>query len=762
MIDSLSVVKCQTWEELNISGHLIIDQIFHAINTSAVACFDVTQFNSNVMFELGYAIGSNKRVWLLFDPSDEEAGHMWTKIRTLTTIGYSPYKNADDVRQGFLKDSPHLADKTIFQANIENSLQPSSNASIFYLPSNHATEASRQLTQRLHRETVRGRRSIDADPREASVYPLTWYAQQIYNTEATIAHLTAPRRTDAAIHNARVALVCGMAIGMKKKVLIVAEDTYVSPIDYRDLVFTYDSARRLIQHADTWLETELTSPGRPAASSAPRSSLELGTELRSLHLGEPVAENESAELAEYFIETGSYLEVLEKRTTVFVGRKGAGKTANFLRASAQLGSDRRNLVVVIKPFGYEFEALVSLLSQYTDKNAKNFVVETLWQYLLYSEIAVAAANEIRQRPAGVPSGSAEWELLRFVDEGGTGVNLDFAVRLERAVTSVLPDTGGSIEDQRAAIAEGLHGGVIRDLRRLLGDALADRDRVCVLIDNLDKAWDRSADIDQLAFLILGLLTAIGRVDVNFGKQDKWRAPVSLTLAAFVRSDIFEHVSALAREPDKIPVTRLVWRDRSLLFRVVEERYLASHPSGSGEELWDRFFTPTVRGRAVHDYIAFRTLPRPRDMIQFCKAAHVAALNARHIRIEEEDVLAADVSYSQFAFEALLVENGITIKQLEDVLFEFAGSPPKLSRNDVETLIRSGGIDEEHVEKVLRRLRELSFLGIETSEEHFEYADESSEFRRADVLARRVAERIGEERFEVHPAYRPFLEISDFG
>src|SRR5688500_2484577 len=66
-----------TWEDLRVSGRLIIDRIVTAIDRAAVSAFDVTTLNENVLFELGYAIASNKRIWLLRDTSDQTAAVTW-------------------------------------------------------------------------------------------------------------------------------------------------------------------------------------------------------------------------------------------------------------------------------------------------------------------------------------------------------------------------------------------------------------------------------------------------------------------------------------------------------------------------------------------------------------------------------------------------------------------------------------------------------------------------------------------------------------
>jgi len=365
-------------------------------------------------------------------------------------------------------------------------------------------------------------------------------------------------------------------------------------------------------------------------------------------------------LAEYFVETAAFDEVLNSKVMVFVGRKGTGKTANLLRAGEILEDDRRRLVSIIKPFGYELEAVVRLLERFPSPDAQDYVVEALWKYLLLSEIALTAAAEIERRPASPDAGSPEAELLEYLDGPGSTLALDFAVRLERAIETLLDlPTQARIEDERARITEALHGKPIRDLRRLLGRLLERRTQVAVLIDNLDKPWDRSTNLDVLSTFLLGLLTAVGRLESDFAREDSWRRPVPLTLGVFLRSDIFARVLRVAREPDKIPFIRLAWDDPELLLRVVDERYNAAREQAATEgELWSKYFTSRVRGIETRDYILKRILPRPRDIVYFCNAAITTAVNRRHTRIEEDDIFEAERIYSQFSFEALLVEERV--------------------------------------------------------------------------------------------------------
>lgn len=760
LIQATGLVESVTWEQLSMSGRIIIDAIARAIDQSAVSAFDVTRVNHNVMFELGYAIGSNRRVWLLREPTDEDANRTWDALRTLTTIGYTAYNNSDQIRAGFLKDQPHLIQQTIYQTGIRPSLQPAGRPRLFLMPSPYDTDASRAISERVEEERNRGVSIVTADPTESSSYSLTWYAQQIYWSLGTVVQFSAEWRAGALVNNARAALICGLVHGMGRPLLMLAEQDYATPIDYRDLLFVYDRRQRAISRLDGWLHSILDAVVQ-ALGGVPQPALDLGTELRGLRFGEDIAENEEDQLESYFVETGSYLQVLERETMVFLGRKGTGKTANLLRAAEALAADKRNLVCVIKPYNYELEAIVALLSQYPERDLRGYLVEGLWQYLLFTEIARAAVESFKTRPAGVLPGTPEWELARHVEESTDSFEGAFAVRLERAIQRLSREKGPgmSVEAFRDGIDERLHADMLRETRVLLGRALSDRDRVAVLVDNLDKAWDRSADLDKLSYLLLGLLSSIGRIASEFTKKDKWRQPVAVTLSVFLRSDIFNRIIRFAREPDKIPITRIEWENTDLLIRLLEERYAAGREVDDPSELWNRFFPASVRGVPIQRYLTSRVLPRPRDLLHLCNEAIVAAVNAGHPAIWEEDILAAERLYSQFALEALLVEDGISVSQLEGVLFEFAGSVATLELDQVTSLIVRSGIPDNEVRGVLSHLRALSFLGIEVREDEFSYAEDAAGLRKQDAMQRTFEEQANRPaRLRIHPAYRGYLEV----
>ena len=137
------------WEDLSVNGDYIISEIVKAIDDCDFFCADITNANPNVMFEIGYAIARNKRIWLIRDQSYLDAKKEFEQLRLLTTIAFSAYTNSAHIITAFFADSPHLGtDNTIFRNSIEPMLGPqSATPSLLYLKSRHDSEASVHITR---------------------------------------------------------------------------------------------------------------------------------------------------------------------------------------------------------------------------------------------------------------------------------------------------------------------------------------------------------------------------------------------------------------------------------------------------------------------------------------------------------------------------------------------------------------------------------------------------------------------------------------
>lgn len=78
------MAEITSWESLSISGRYIIQQICDTIDDSDFFCADITTMNPNVMYELGYAIGRDKRVWLIREDSYADPKGEFDQLRLLS------------------------------------------------------------------------------------------------------------------------------------------------------------------------------------------------------------------------------------------------------------------------------------------------------------------------------------------------------------------------------------------------------------------------------------------------------------------------------------------------------------------------------------------------------------------------------------------------------------------------------------------------------------------------------------------------------
>ncbi len=62
-------LRAVLWEDLAPTGKIVIEEVCRSIAGNQVFAADLTHLNPNVLFELGYAIAQNLRIWLLADTS---------------------------------------------------------------------------------------------------------------------------------------------------------------------------------------------------------------------------------------------------------------------------------------------------------------------------------------------------------------------------------------------------------------------------------------------------------------------------------------------------------------------------------------------------------------------------------------------------------------------------------------------------------------------------------------------------------------------
>lgn len=769
----LKSVRIHTWRQMNIAGKVIIRQILQQISDAQIFACDLTHPNPNVIFELGYAIGSRKRVWISLDAHDTEAREVFRRLSTtlLPDVGYSTYANYQDLAEEFIKTKP-WADigEHLLGPGFSTKANRPPYYSLFYHAQPYLTNESLKLTEAL-KASAFSEGLFDDDPRENPSATLNWYAERIRDTDAVIVHLLSPTQDENAWHNLRCAFIAGLGCGLRGNVergsiLMLAPEQYSTPLDYRSILSVYDTGAACAETAVNWLvELQSRIPKKNAILGDRGGHRKPIRSILDLRVGEGAAENERTSLAEYFVPTGSFTMALGSEQAIFVGRRGTGKTATLYSLAREFGKSRGVHVCVINPVGYEIDGVVRALQQVSHRTEKGYLLESLWRLLIFSELAMSVAADVRTREQGEAHllTNDELNLLKFVDDYRDILDVPFSDRVNRAIAPLLEvDDRLNPKEQRLKVSEYLHTGLIRELRGVLGAALSNRKKVAILIDNLDEPWAPGPEVDYLADLLSGLFKVARDIVAEFHHSDYWRRPVNASLVVFVRSDIFYHVRRITVEKDKLPLHILHWDNPGLLLQVIDKRL--EHSTGGtigAAEIWRTMFTESIGGMHPRDFLVSFTLPRPRHLIWFMQEAIITAINKQHTLVTEEDFYDARRRYSEFALTAIQAEDDPKRGRLKSVLMKFTARQTKMTRSEIRGVIGSAALVGDDVEFYVDLLCDLNFLGIETVD-GFRYARDESERQLVRELAMEAAAKHGgvqaEESYEINRVFHDALQI----
>ena len=427
------VVDIAGWKSTSIGGRIIISAICDQIRSCQLFIADVTGLNPNVLFELGYAISLNKRIWLLFDTNMERAKQDFDRFQLLTTAGYSTYSNSHDIVRGFYNDEPYNSLNKTMLLDLLGPVESrqSRRLSLLYLRPNIETDAASRIARRVAAGPIP---SVIDDPREVRILPLSWYVQHVDSAFAVTCQFLSTDYKNWELQNAKQALVAGVAHGLGKPLLMLAQDPYLSPIDYRDMLRRHGTAAAAEAIYNDWLLPIIEAyENRKKGAQQYEIEERARGELRSIAIGDPIAEFESEEVPDYFVPTAAYNEALRSRHSIFVGRKGTGKTASFYKLSEELRADPRNHICIVKPVEYELEGLMAMLAQQLAIADKGYLIESFWKFLLFTELAKSVYEEILGKPRYYERTEAEANLCAFVQEQQSLITPEFSLRLEAAV-----------------------------------------------------------------------------------------------------------------------------------------------------------------------------------------------------------------------------------------------------------------------------------------------------------------------------------------
>jgi nucleoside 2-deoxyribosyltransferase len=758
-INSTGEVYITSWIQLRNSGRFIINEVLDEIDSSDFFCCDLTGLNDNVLFELGYALAKKKPVYVINDVSFEESDKKFKELNLLSTIGYTKYSKTHDIVNGFFKERPYDPIGNLWTDLTKTIISEKDSKAILVLNSQTETNYNLEIINQV--DYFKLPKIVD-DASENVNLPLNWYIQKLHSVPAVLIQFSSQTRSGFELHNSKCALVAGMALGLGLNIQLMAEKPYTSPLDFRDLLKKFSNRPECAEIVKDYLINLQKEIATLLINERERiDSRKKLSELQNLDFGEAIAEHESNKLYQYYVDTSHTQQLIKNEYNIVVGRKGTGKTATLYYLFEDLVQDKRNNVVLIKPINFEVDGLIALMEESNSEFEKGFLIETVWKFLIYSQIAKTLYDKIKEKPLFAITDD-ENKYIEFIESNKSVFLTDFSTRLEEQIKKLRENEiskigAGNNNEFRMKVSEILHEGVINEMKDFFGILIPKNHKLIVLIDNLDKSWKKDARLNILSRYILGLLGVSGRIFKELSYIKSIQTSISFHLTIFLRSDIFKYIQLVAREPDKMEVSRLMWDDSEILFRIIEERFVElSNNKYERSELFSRFFTSEVKNMPTKDFIINSIFPRPRDLIYFCKSCKDIAVSRGHENIQETDVLFAYKEYSSWIFKSLLVENNIVSKQMEDFLFELVGGNNIIDENAIKKFMTNAEISivaEDDVEKFIDNLVDLTILGREVKVNEFEFEYDVEKFKKIKVMAKKLDSK----RYKIHNALLPFLE-----
>lgn len=737
---------------------MIISEILLAIERSDFFCADITGLNQNVLFELGFAIGKGKRIWITQDTTIVNSFTLFKELNLLTSIGYQSYTNSSDIHTSFLSKREYLKNSNLLDNYLTSQKDKPNTHTLFYLKSQVETNYNQLILNLIGEYKFN---TIIDDASEVKVQPFSWYIEHLLTVPAVLVEFSSTYRQGFELQNPKAALIAGIALGLGLKVQMISEKPHPTDLDYQEYLKKFTSVDTCKDSVISFFNdiraniVDLINKKNDRLNQPKKKE----TPLQSIRFGEFIAEHESSSVIDYYLDRAHDTTLVKSEYNIVVGRKGCGKTATLYYLESKYHADVRNEVVSIKPVNFEIDGLVKLISQLGGDFEKGFLIQSIWKFLIYTEIIKVIYEKIRLKPLYAMD-NVDKEIIEYVDSNTNIILTDFSTRLEQEIISL--ESIININEQTAfrnKISEILHEEVIGNLKSMVIKFMNKRHKLLILIDNLDKNWRKGANIEIVSRFILGLLGVIGRISKELKGSPNKPNKFDLSLIVFLRSDIFRHIISFAREPDKIEHYHLLWSDPEILLRVVNLRIETLSKIRNSDEFWNDYITKNIDGIETKKYIISCIIPRPRDIIYFLNAAKTTAIARGHKIIESEDIVAAYQDYSNWVFKSLLVENGVTVEQIHTFLYKVMGESSIIERDRIEELMKESGISAEQysIDKFIDHLCSLSFLGRETKPSNFEFEFDPSQYDKNKALA----DKFDSKRYKIHNAFMPYLECSDY-
>ena len=659
-------VEVNRWED-TVRNDLLFSKVCEGIYGHDYLLAEVTEPNSNVLLEIGYALAVGRQPILLKDNSRTD----WHRT-LLTTLESCHYDTRDSIHQYIA--SLQSGDRTIAQEP-DRSLPFLENMGIFgdvetpgtvfhLKPKISADWISR--VDRILRDSFFKLGTMDpSDSVYDEFYP---QAREIQRASLIIASLLSEQHNDWNQHNAHVALLIGFAIGLGKQVLVLQQQPTTPILDLGSVSRPFATESQAASIVESWIRAQTQSHMNQTTQSRARAAVRRrADQIREIYLGHPDALQDT-ELLKYFVPTKEFEDAIEGRRMIFIGRRGSGKSANFQAIKEALSEKPDTLTIEIAPDDFELEELSSFLDDgYALANPK-LLFQSTWNYILITEMLKALAVGSDKLYVS-PNDLARTNLYQYYEDHRAKFDMDFGSR----VVSMLKGSQESSDLDSANSIQSLRDYHISRYMR----TFAEQEKVTFFIvaDDLDKHW--RPDTQQSIDLLIGLVAESDRLQRFFEGH--------LKIVMFLREDIFDVLSQYDEDLPKRNYLRMEWTKSNLKHLVAERLSTGTdHDNHDDSDTWSMIFPEDLDGVTAADYILSRVLLRPRDVLGLCQSSIDQAQRNGHSAVYAADILDGESAFADYFMRSVSAEFRGLYPKLEEVLIEFAGVPSTMHWEDFRT------------------------------------------------------------------------------
>jgi hypothetical protein len=502
-------------------------------------------------------------------------------------------------------------------------------------------------------------------------------------------------------------------------------------IDLAGVIRNYDTETESKGYVEKWIE-EAKEIYRQTESFVlyGKRRLKKTLRFREFSLGKPEAENDEG-LIECFTVTPFYERAKRFEKWLFLGRRGSGKTAIFMKLAEELKEKLSNHLVLLEPTDLQFVVLKEFLKDEFAKVHSKFLFRSIWRYIILTE----CIKSLYENPPKAFTSEELAPVIQFVNEKISDIKMDFVDRLKNKIKELEKEFLHVTKDsEKTEILKRILSVILlKDVTSYLKELFKKYSTV-MLIDKIDSSWNIKKH--ESILLLNGLIQEVHKINLEFGG--------GLRVLMFLREDIYDVLRKYDEDLDKKEKSVINWSKENLIEFIGRriETSLGSSASflmeNEWKAIWENIFPNLVDNKHVTDFIIDRSLMRPRDVLIFCKKALEFAQDRNHSKIELKDVLDSENEYSIDRLDNLGTEYIVNYPGLSDFLLDsFSGTTSTIREDElisrINNYILKGGsyrawdeikewlVPEFEENNTIRILFDIGFMGIKQKDGSISYS-----------------------------------------